>query len=111
MLLAWRPGSVVVAAGALALFGCGFVALSGVLIAWGSRLVPAAPAQATALLFIALTTGQAAGAALLGALVDAVGAPVTFVVAAGLVSAAALAAPRDGRRTPPAGRSGRRRYR
>jgi hypothetical protein len=51
-LLAWRPGSVVVAAGALALFGCGLVALSGVLIAWGSRLVPAAPAQATALLFI-----------------------------------------------------------
>jgi predicted MFS family arabinose efflux permease len=111
VLLAWRPGSVVVAAAALGLFGCGFVALSGVLIAWGSRLVPAAPAQATALLFIALTAGQAAGAALLGALADAVGAPVTFVVAAGLVSAAALVAPRDGRRTPPAGRSGRRRHR
>ena len=111
VLLAWRPGSVVVAAGALALFGCGFVALSGVLIAWGSRLVPAAPAQATALLFISLTAGQAAGAALLGALADAVGAPVTFVAATGLVSAAALVAPRDVRRTPPAGRSGRRRHR
>ncbi len=111
VLLAWWPGSVVVAAGALALFGCGFVALSGVLIAWGSRLVPAAPAQATALLFIALTAGQAAGAALLGALADAVGAPVTFVAAAGLVSAAALVAPRDVRRTPPAGRSGGRRHR
>ena len=60
-----------VAAGALALFGCGFVALSGVLIAWGSRLAPEAAAQATALLFIALVTGQAGGAALLGALADA----------------------------------------
>ena len=106
VLLAWRPDSVVVAAGALALFGSGFVALSGVLIAWGSRLAPEAPAQATALLFIALTTGQATGAALLGALIDAAGAPVTFIAAAGLVAAAALAAPRDRRRTPPAGRSG-----
>jgi predicted MFS family arabinose efflux permease len=95
----------------VALFGCGFVALSGVLIAWAGRLAPEAPAQATALLFIALTTGQAAGAALLGALADAAGAPVAFVAAAGLVSAAALAARRDRRRTPPAGRSGRRRDR
>jgi predicted MFS family arabinose efflux permease len=111
VLLAWRPGSVVVAAGALTLFGCGFVALSGVLISWGSRLAPDAPAQATALLFIGLTTGQAAGAVLLGALADAAGAPATFLAAAGLLSAAALAAPRGRRRTLPAGRSGRRRHR
>ncbi|MGY1776449.1 MFS transporter [Geodermatophilus sp. SYSU D00804] len=111
VLLAWWPGSGVVAAGALALFGCGFVALSGVLIAWGGRLAPEAPAQATALLFIALTTGQAAGAALLGALADAAGASVTFVAAAGLLATAAFAAPRDRRRTPPAARSGGRRHR
>ncbi|MGY1639453.1 MFS transporter [Geodermatophilus sp. SYSU D00742] len=111
VLLAWRPGTVVVAAGALAVFGCGFVALSGVLIAWGGRQAPEAAAQATALLFIALTMGQAAGAALLGALADAAGAPVTFVAAAGVVSAAALAAPRAPRRPPPAVGSGRRRHR
>ncbi|MGY1707386.1 MFS transporter [Geodermatophilus sp. SYSU D00697] len=97
VLLAWRPGSVPAAASALALFGCGFVALSGVLIAWGSRLAPGAAAQATALLFIALTAGQAAGAALLGLLVDAAGTPATLGAAAALLSAAAVAAPR-GRR-------------
>jgi len=93
-LLAWRPGTVMVAAGALALFGCGFVALTGVLIAWGSQLAPEAAAQAAALLFIALTTGQAAGAVLLGVLTDAAGASATFVAAAGLVATAAVAAPR-----------------
>jgi predicted MFS family arabinose efflux permease len=93
-LLAWRPGTVIVAAGALALFGCGFVALTGVLIAWGSHLAPEAAAQAAALLFIALTTGQAAGAVLLGVLTDAAGASATFVAAAGLVATAAVAAPR-----------------
>ncbi|MGY1693165.1 MFS transporter [Geodermatophilus sp. SYSU D01105] len=97
VLLAWRPGSVPAAGSALALFGCGFVALSGVLIAWGSRLAPGAAAQATALLFVALTVGQAAGAALLGLLVDAAGTPATLVAAAALLSAAAVAAPR-GRR-------------
>ncbi|MGY1793002.1 MFS transporter [Geodermatophilus sp. SYSU D00525] len=97
VLLAWRPGSVVVAAGALALFGCGFVALTGVLIAWGGRLAPGAAAQATALLFVALTTGQAAGALLLGAVTDVAGTPAALATAAGLVSTAALAAPR-GRR-------------
>jgi predicted MFS family arabinose efflux permease len=94
VLLAWRPGTVVVAAGALALFGAGFVALSGVLIAWGSRLAPGAAAQATAVLFIALTTGQAAGAVLLGALADVVGTSATLVAAAGFVSASAVVAPR-----------------
>ncbi|MFW3170935.1 MFS transporter [Geodermatophilus sp. CPCC 206100] len=97
VLLAWRPGAVAVAAAALALFGSGFVALSGVLIAWAGRLAPAAAAQTTALLFIALTTGQAAGALVLGVLADAVGAPVALVAAAGLVSAAGIAAP-TGRR-------------
>ncbi|MGK5171256.1 MFS transporter [Geodermatophilus sp. CPCC 205761] len=107
VLLAWRPGSVGVAAGALALFGCGFVALSGVLIAWASRRVPEAAAQATALLFIALTAGQAAGAALLGVLAEAAGTPTTLLAAAGLVAGAAVAAPRERRRQPP-GRSVRR---
>jgi predicted MFS family arabinose efflux permease len=101
VLLAWRPGTVVVAAVALALFGSGFVAVSGVLIAWGSRLAPEAGAQATALLFIALTIGQAAGAVLLGVLTDVAGTAAAFVTAAGLVSAAAVAAPRRRSSPPP----------
>ena len=106
VLLAWRPGSVVVAGWALALFGCGFVALSGVLIAWGSHLAPQAPAQATAVLFVALTAGQAAGAAFLGALADAAGATSAFTAAAGLLASAALAAPRNRGRTSPVRGSG-----
>ncbi|MEU2348647.1 MFS transporter [Modestobacter sp. NPDC049651] len=100
-LLAWRPGSVVVAAVALAVFGCGFVALSGVLISWGTALAPEAAAQTTAALFVALTVGQAAGALLLGALADAAGSVPAFVVAAGLVLAAAPAAPRRVPTGPP----------
>ncbi|MGY1634125.1 MFS transporter [Geodermatophilus sp. SYSU D01186] len=107
-LLAWRPGSVPLAAVAFALFGCGFVALSGVLIVWGGRLVPGAAARATALLFMALTTGQAVGALLLGVLAGAGGTPAALVAAAGLVPAAAVAAPRAGHRATPAERSGRR---
>jgi predicted MFS family arabinose efflux permease len=92
-LLSWRPGSPLVAAVALALFGCGFVALSGVLIAWGAHLAPEAPAPAAALLFVALTAGQAAGALALGALADAVGTPGAFAAAAGLLVAAIAAGP------------------
>lgn len=105
-LLAWRPGTVAVAAGALALFGCGFVALTGVLIDWGGRQAPGAAAQATALLFTALTAGQAAGAVLLGALAGAAGTPAALAAAAVVLAAAALAAPRDRpRRRRPAART------
>jgi predicted MFS family arabinose efflux permease len=101
-LFAWRPGSAVVAAAALTLFGWGFVASSGVLIAWGGRLAPEAPAQAAALLFIALTVGQAAGAVLLGVLADTAGTSAAFTAAAGLVSTAAVAAPRRAPAAAPA---------
>ncbi|WP_448638594.1 MFS transporter [Geodermatophilus sp. URMC 63] len=92
-LLSWRPGSAPVAAAALAVFGCGFVALSGVLIAWGAQLTPGSPARAAALLFIALTAGQAAGALGVGALADATTTRAAFLAAAGLLLAAAVTAP------------------
>ena len=101
LLLAARPGSGVAVAVGLAGFGCAFVALSGVLIAWGSARLPAAAAQATAVLFIGLTVGQAAGAVLLGAVADATGTRAAFLVGACLVLAAAPAA-------EPRNRSGRR---
>jgi predicted MFS family arabinose efflux permease len=107
LLLAVRPGSVVAAAVALAGFGCAFVVLSGVLIAWGAHRLPAAAAQAAAVLFIGLTVGQAAGALLLGAVADATSTPTAFVVAAALVLAAATAA--EPQLSRAAGRGGRRR--
>jgi len=94
LLLAVRPGSVAVAAVALAGFGCTFVVLSGVLIAWGAHRMPTAAPQAAAVLFIGLTVGQAAGALLLGAVADATRPPTAFGVAAGLLLAAVPAAER-----------------
>jgi len=61
------------------------VALSGVLIAWGARVAPQATGRAAAVVFIGLTAGQAVGAVVLGAVTDAAGSWVTFLVAAGLL--------------------------
>ncbi|WP_299957254.1 MFS transporter [uncultured Modestobacter sp.] len=94
LLLAALPSSVLAVAAGLAGFGAGFVALSGILIAWGAARLPDAAAQAAAVLFIALTVGQAAGAVLLGVVAGATSTPVAFVVAAGLVLAAVPAAER-----------------
>lgn len=81
--------SVAVTALALAGFGGAYVALSGVLIAWGARLAPHAPAQATAVLFVALAAGQALGALTLGLLAATLGLAASFTAAAGLLLASA----------------------
>ena len=95
-VLAVRPGAVFAAALALACFGSAFVALSGVLIAWGAQRVPAAAASAAAVLFIGLTIGQAVGSVVLGLVAEAAGTPTAFLVAGGLlVFAAAGAEPRS----------------
>lgn len=86
--------SVALAAVALAGFGGAYVALSGVLIAWGERLAPHAPAQATAVLFIALAAGQALGALLLGLLAAGLSLATGFTAAAGLLLASATTARR-----------------
>jgi predicted MFS family arabinose efflux permease len=91
-LLATRPGDPVCAALALACFGGAFVALSGVLLAWGAEREPAAAPAAAGVLFIGLTVGQAAGAVLLGAVAGAVSAAIAFYAAAGLLVLSAGAA-------------------
>ncbi|KUG53454.1 hypothetical protein AVL62_01250 [Serinicoccus chungangensis] len=50
----------------LALFGAAYMALTGTLILWGRVLRPQDAGQATAWLFLALSVGQAVGAALVG---------------------------------------------
>jgi predicted MFS family arabinose efflux permease len=91
LLLAAAPGSLPASAVALTCFGAAFVALTGVLIAWGADTAPHAAGQAAAVVFIGLTAGQAIGAGVLGALAGVTGVPVTFVVAAGLLAVAATA--------------------
>lgn len=92
LLLAALPGAPAAVAVALAGFGTAYVALSGVLIVWGGRRLPAAAPRAAAVLFIGLTLGQAAGALALGVIADATSSRIAFVVAAALVLAAAPAA-------------------
>jgi predicted MFS family arabinose efflux permease len=91
--LALAPGQVLTAAVAGAVFGGGYTALSGVLIAWASLLRPHSAGQATATLFIALTAGQAFGAVATGALTERAGAPVAFWACAALLLAAARVRP------------------
>jgi predicted MFS family arabinose efflux permease len=100
-LLALWPGSVPLAATALAAFGGGYVALSGVLIAYATRTTPHQVAGSTAALFIALTAGQALGAAVLGA-VAASSLTTSFLTAATLVLLSSLAAARQTAHPTPA---------
>jgi len=92
------PGAAIPAALALALFGSAFVALSGVLLAWGAQRTPAAAAAAVAALFIALTVGQALGSVALGMLTEVAGAPTAFLAASALLLISAAGGERrDGR--------------
>lgn len=81
-LLGAFPGTLAVAFGCAAVFGGCYVALSGVLIIWGRQLQPTNPAGATAILFIALAAGQAAGSIGLGSIADTAGSPIAFAAAA-----------------------------
>lgn len=93
-LLAVAPSHVLLAAFAGALFGGAYTALSGVLIAWANALCPDAAGRGTAVLFIALTAGQALGAAASGAMISLVGGPGAFLAAAALLLCAAAVLPR-----------------
>ncbi|PWD51794.1 MFS transporter [Serinibacter arcticus] len=91
--LALLPGEVVVVAVAAAVFGGAYTALSGVLIAWASERRPEAAGPTTAVLFTALTAGQALGAALTGAAVAHVDVRIAFWGAAALLLLSAAIAP------------------
>ncbi|MBM7808849.1 putative MFS family arabinose efflux permease [Geodermatophilus bullaregiensis] len=89
------PGLVLPAAVALAAFGGSYVAMSGVLIVCATRVTPHRAAGSTAILFVALTAGQALGAAALGALADVTSLATGFLGAAALVLLSTVAAARQ----------------
>ncbi|WP_191089352.1 MFS transporter [Microbacterium radiodurans] len=96
----------VAALAACALFGWGYVAATGALIAWTARIAPDHAAAGTALLFVVFMAGQAAGAALLGAALPAVGPAATFGIAAAAAAASGLLAVTvPARRARPAARA------
>lgn len=86
------PDRVLAAAGALAGFGASYVVLSGVLIAYATRVTPHRSAESTAALFVALTAGQALGAAALGAVAAATSLTASFLGAATLILLSSLPA-------------------
>ncbi|WP_181439557.1 MFS transporter [Curtobacterium sp. MCBD17_032] len=93
---------------ACALFGWGYTAATGALIAWTTEVEPRRAAAGTSVLFVVLVLGQALGAAAAGAVVRTAGTPPVFTVAAAVVAAGALLAvvrPRGSRGLT--GRSGR----
>lgn len=83
---AW-PGNATAMYVAGGVFGASYVALSGVLIAWASRVLPGRSAAGTAALFITLALGQALGALLTGALLGTIGPTPAFALSAAIAGA------------------------
>lgn len=89
-VLSLAPDSAAVALGSCVLFGWGYTAGSGALIASTMRLDPARGPAGTSLLFVTLILGQAVGAAVLGRMITEWGFPPSFLAAAVVTAAAAM---------------------
>lgn len=86
LTLGLLPGSVAVALAVCTLFGWGYTAATGALIAWTAAIDPGRVAAGTSVLFVVLVAGQAVGAAVAGVLVGTIGTTTTIVAAAALVA-------------------------
>ncbi|MBT1546702.1 MFS transporter [Curtobacterium aurantiacum] len=91
-VLGAAPQSTVAALLACAVFGWGYTAATGALIAWTTEIDAERSSAGTSMLFVALVLGQAVGAAGAGALVGAIGFVGTFVVGAVVTAASAVPA-------------------
>lgn len=89
LLVAMAPGQLLVALLSAALFGLAYMALSGIYLVAGVRLLEQRPALGPVLPFLATTVGQAAGSPLAGAAVAEWGYQPAFIgfAAAGLALA------------------------
>ncbi|GAA3719216.1 YbfB/YjiJ family MFS transporter [Microlunatus aurantiacus] len=83
-------GIVAVAVLAGAVFGASYIALSGVVLVWATRLYPTRASLGVGLAFFMIAAGQAAGAPLVGLLADRTGIAFTFSVCAVLALAGSL---------------------
>jgi len=102
-LAATAPDSPALAMTSAGLFGAAYMTLSGLYLVQGVRLMADRPALGPVLPLIATTAGQAAGAPLAGAMIDATGYTTSFLAFA-LTGVAVAAASRWARAepTPPA---------
>lgn len=100
--LALEPQALPIVFASAALFGASYVALTGILILWASRLVPHRAATAVGATFLLLSGGQLVGAALTGVLIDHAGWTASFLTAAASALAfTPLAATAHGNTTAP----------
>jgi predicted MFS family arabinose efflux permease len=95
LLLAAAPGTLAAILVAATLFGGAYIALTGLLLLWSTRLYPDRTAFGVGVAFFTIAAGQALGAPAAGALIDAVGARTAFVAIATVgLCALALRTPR-----------------
>lgn len=94
-LLAATPASVPLAGLAAAAFGASYIALTGGILIWGTRIYPDRPATGVGAGFIALAAGQALGSPLIGAASDVVGLRLGFLLAVVVACAAAAIRPAE----------------
>ncbi|GAA2180508.1 YbfB/YjiJ family MFS transporter [Leucobacter tardus] len=93
--VAIAPTSVAAAGIALGAFGAAYIAASGLLLLWGTRVYDAHPAAGVGLGFLVLALGQTLAAPALGGIGDLIGLRWAFAAAAGVGLFGALAcAPR-----------------
>lgn len=92
--LALLAASPVAALAAGAVFGAAYIALTGVLLVWSTRLVPGRAAFGVGLAFLAIAVGQAIGAPLVGVVAAAVPLAAVLVGCAAIAAIGALLAPR-----------------
>ncbi|MBM9461840.1 MFS transporter [Aeromicrobium sp. YIM 150415] len=78
----------------LAVFGAAYIALTGIVLIWGSRIYGRTPAAGVGLSFLVFALGQALGAPLIGLVAQLAGLPTAFGVAAAVAVIGAVLAPR-----------------
>lgn len=82
------------AASAAAVFGAAYIALSGILLVWATRLFPDRASFGVGLSFFLIAAGQAIASPLAGAGVEPLGLSGVFIASAGATGIGALLAPR-----------------
>ncbi|MGA6128474.1 MULTISPECIES: MFS transporter [unclassified Microbacterium] len=92
-VLALAPSSFAAAALASGIFGAVYIAVTGVLLVWSTRVFVDSPATGVGVAFLALAIGQALGSPLIGWIADLTDLRVAIVVAAGLGLVALLVTP------------------
>lgn len=78
-----------------AIFGAAYIALTGVLLVWATRLHPGRAATGVGLVFLALAVGQGVGAPLVGWVGESVPLASVFVACAAVTAVGAVLGPRS----------------